>query len=206
MHRYPDRVLLKLVHVCAGLLPLLLPPRDGRARAGRRSRRQRSTRRSPISRAHPEIWEVILTGGDPLVLSPRRLARGHAAARRDRARQGHPLPHPRAGRRAGARSTPALVARAEGDRQGDLRRAARQPSARADAGGARRLRAPRRCRHPDGQPDRCCCAASTTMPQTLAALMRAFVECRIKPYYLHHGDLAPGTAHFRTDDRARARR
>jgi lysine 2,3-aminomutase len=24
------------------------------------------------------------------------------------------------------------------------------------------------------------------------------VECRIKPYYLHHGDLAPGTAHLRT--------
>ena len=32
----------------------------------------------------------------------------------------------------------------------------------------------------------------------LEALMRAFVECRIKPYYLHHGDLAPGTAHLRT--------
>jgi lysine 2,3-aminomutase len=29
--------------------------------------------------------------------------------------------------------------------------------------------------------------------------MRACVECRIKPYYLHHGDLAPGTAHLRTD-------
>jgi lysine 2,3-aminomutase len=28
--------------------------------------------------------------------------------------------------------------------------------------------------------------------------MRTFVECRIKPYYLHHGDLAPGTAHLRT--------
>jgi lysine 2,3-aminomutase len=28
--------------------------------------------------------------------------------------------------------------------------------------------------------------------------MRGFVECRIKPYYLHHGDLAPGTAHLRT--------
>ena len=27
--------------------------------------------------------------------------------------------------------------------------------------------------------------------------MRAFVEARVKPYYLHHGDLAPGTAHFR---------
>jgi len=24
-------------------------------------------------RARPEIWEVILTGGDPLVLAPRRL-------------------------------------------------------------------------------------------------------------------------------------
>jgi lysine 2,3-aminomutase len=32
---------------------------------------------------------------------------------------------------------------------------------------------------------------------TLAALMRAFVEARVKPYYLHHPDLAPGTAHFR---------
>src|SRR5262249_34500848 len=34
--------------------------------------------------------------------------------------------------------------------------------------------------------------------ETLSALMRAFVECRIKPYYLHHADLAPGTGHLRT--------
>jgi lysine 2,3-aminomutase len=33
---------------------------------------------------------------------------------------------------------------------------------------------------------------------TLGELLRALVECRIKPYYLHHGDLAPGTAHWRT--------
>src|SRR5262249_57488991 len=33
---------------------------------------------------------------------------------------------------------------------------------------------------------------------TLQALMRSFVELTIKPYYLHHGDLAPGTAHLRT--------
>jgi lysine 2,3-aminomutase len=33
---------------------------------------------------------------------------------------------------------------------------------------------------------------------TLGALMRALVESRIKPYYLHQGDLAPGTAHLRT--------
>jgi lysine 2,3-aminomutase len=32
----------------------------------------------------------------------------------------------------------------------------------------------------------------------LGTLMRRFVENRVKPYYLHHGDLAPGTAHHRT--------
>ena len=35
--------------------------------------RQRSTAALDYIRAHPEIWEVILTGGDPLILSPRRL-------------------------------------------------------------------------------------------------------------------------------------
>ena len=38
---------------------------------------------------------------------------------------------------------------------------------------------------------------------TLGELMRAFVETRIKPYYLHHGDFAPGTAHFRNQPRGR---
>ena len=30
-----------------------------------------------------------------------------------------------------------------------------------------------------------------------AELMRGFVENRIRPYYLHHPDLEPGTIHFR---------
>ena len=34
--------------------------------------------------------------------------------------------------------------------------------------------------------------------ETLQRLMRALVAVRVKPYYLHHMDLAPGTAHFRT--------
>ena len=33
--------------------------------------------------------------------------------------------------------------------------------------------------------------------EALEGLMRTFVENRIKPYYLHHPDLAPGTSHFR---------
>jgi lysine 2,3-aminomutase len=32
---------------------------------------------------------------------------------------------------------------------------------------------------------------------TLEALLRALVEMQVKPYYLHHPDLAPGTGHFR---------
>jgi lysine 2,3-aminomutase len=36
-------------------------------------------------------------------------------------------------------------------------------------------------------------------PAALEALLRSLVECRVKPYYLHHGDLAPGTSHLRTD-------
>jgi lysine 2,3-aminomutase len=33
----------------------------------------------------------------------------------------------------------------------------------------------------------------------LEALFRGLVAMRVKPYYLHHPDLAPGTGHFRLD-------
>jgi lysine 2,3-aminomutase len=35
-------------------------------------------------------------------------------------------------------------------------------------------------------------------PAVLEALFRGLVAMRVKPYYLHHADLARGTAHFRT--------
>src|SRR5206468_1340438 len=35
-------------------------------------------------------------------------------------------------------------------------------------------------------------------PAVLEQLFRDLVRLRVKPYYLHHGDLAPGTARFRT--------
>ena len=38
-----------------------------------------------------------------------------------------------------------------------------------------------------------------TPPEVMGELMRALVECRTSPYYLHHGDMARGTGHFRTD-------
>ena len=55
-----------------GLLPFLLSPRDRGARTGQRCRRAALAAAMDYI-AHTEIWEVILTGGDPLALSPRRL-------------------------------------------------------------------------------------------------------------------------------------
>ena len=107
VHRYPDRVLFKLVHVCAVYCRFCFRREMvGPGKASALSQRQPTTRRSPISARIREIWEVILTGGDPLMLSPRRLAEIMARSRRHRSRQDRPHSHPHAGRRSRARSAP----------------------------------------------------------------------------------------------------
>ncbi len=35
-------------------------------------------------------------------------------------------------------------------------------------------------------------------PETMAELVRGLLRIRVRPYYLHHMDLAKGTGHFRT--------
>ena len=102
VHRYPDRVLLKLTHACAVYCRFCFRREMVGPGRPRRSRPRRSKRALAYIAAHPEIWEVILTGGDPLVLSARRLARGDARARRHRPREDRARAYPRAGRRAGA--------------------------------------------------------------------------------------------------------
>jgi len=73
VHRYPDRVLLKPVHVC----PVYCRFCFRREQVGPRGRPSLSADEIAAAldyiRARPEIWEVILTGGDPLILSARRL-------------------------------------------------------------------------------------------------------------------------------------
>ena len=73
VHRYPDRVLLKLVHVCPVYCRFCF--RREMVGPGRRQSLSRAALAAALDyiRTHPEIWEVILTGGDPLILSPRRL-------------------------------------------------------------------------------------------------------------------------------------
>src|SRR5690349_19781129 len=73
VHRYPDRVLLKLVHVCAVYCRFCF--RREMVGPGKESALSDDAYRGALGyiRANPDIWEVILTGGDPLMLSPRRL-------------------------------------------------------------------------------------------------------------------------------------
>lgn len=195
VHRYPDRVLLKLVNVCAVYCRFCF--RRESVGPGKQALSDEAYRAAlDYIRAHPEIWEVILTGGDPLMLSPRRLRRvmidlaaiSHVRIVRIHTRL--PAVDPR-------RVTAELIAamRAEGVTTW-LALHANHP--REFTPETRAV---------------CAAIADAGIPMvsqsvllrgvnddaaTLEALMRAFVECRIKPYYLHHGDLAPGTAHLRT--------
>jgi lysine 2,3-aminomutase len=194
VHRYPDRVLLKPVHVCAVYCRFCFR----RETVGRRRALSRTQLAAALDyiRSRSAIWEVILTGGDPLVLSPRRLgeivvalcAIEHVKVVRVHSRV--PVVDP-------ARVTPALVRalRTSGKATYVVLHTnhARELTSKARAACARLVDA--------GIP----MLSQTVLLRgvnddaaTLGELMRALVECRIKPYYLHHGDLAPGTAHWRT--------
>src|SRR6266536_2852315 len=195
VHRYPDRVLLKLTDICAAYCRFcfrrervgkgsgLLEPKALAAALG-------------YIRAHPQIWEVVLSGGDPLVLSARRLA---AVAAELRAIEHVKIlrVHTRVPVAAPSRITPALL-RA-------LKASGKAVYVAVHANHPRELGADAR--------RACARLVDAGIPllsqtvllhgvnddaQVLGRLMRALVECRIKPYYLHHGDLAPGTAHWRT--------
>lgn len=196
VHRYPDRCLLKLTHVCATYCRFcfrreMVGP-DG---LGMLTPAEVEAALAYIA-AKPGIWEVILTGGDPLVLSPRRLAAvmaklaaiDHVKVVRLHTRV--PAVNP-------DRVTAALVGALKcGDKAVYVALHANHPrelTPAARAACARIVDA--------GLP----MVSQTVLlkgvnddPEVLGALMRAFVETRIKPYYLHHGDLAPGTAHLRT--------
>jgi lysine 2,3-aminomutase len=197
VHRYPDRVLLKLTHVCAVYCRFcfrreMVGPEKGKALSA-----AALARALDYIRAHAGIWEVILTGGDPLVLSARRLgavmksvgAIDHVKIVRIHTRV--PIAEP-------ARITPDLVRamKIKGkatyvavhvNHARELTTHARESIARmADAGIPLLAQS-------------VLLKGVNDTSEALGDLMRALVECRIKPYYLHHGDLAPGTSHLRTD-------
>src|SRR5580700_5904108 len=72
VHRYPDRVLLKPLLVCPVYCRFCFRREQVGKGEGLLSPAALDAAISYITE-HDEIWEVIVTGGDPLVLSPRRI-------------------------------------------------------------------------------------------------------------------------------------
>jgi lysine 2,3-aminomutase len=196
VHRYPDRVLLMANHACAVYCRFCFR----REVVGPEGPRLLTAAQLDAAMAyvagHPEIWEVIVTGGDPLILSPRRIgdlmrrleAIEHVKIVRFHSRV--PAVDP-------ARITDELIAALKGSSKTvylalhanhprELTPAARAACAKLADAGIPML----------GQT--VLLKGVNDDAASLEALFRAMVETRIKPYYLHQADLAPGTAHFRT--------
>ncbi|MBY0612456.1 MAG: lysine-2,3-aminomutase-like protein [Beijerinckiaceae bacterium] len=197
VHRYPDRVLLKLLHVCPVYCrfcfrrEMVGPQGDGMLTAA-----EQQAALAYIA-ANSQVWEVILTGGDPLMLSARRMADIMSALA--------DIPHVKIVRLHSrvpvvdpARVTQALVKA--------LQASGKQVYVAIHANHPRELTVEARAacqRLIDGNvhlvSQSVLLKGVNDDTKTLADLMRAFVETGIKPYYLHHADLAPGTSHFRVE-------
>ncbi len=195
VHRYPDRVLLKPLLVCPVYCRFCFR-REVVGPGGEALDASELAAALAYVRERPAIWEVILTGGDPLMLAPRRVreittalaAIDHVKIVRWHSRV--PVVDP-------ARVTSKLVTAIAGSSKAVwLAVHVNHPRELTDAakGALRRLAA----------------AGIVLVSQTvllkgvnddagvLEQLMRLLVENRVRPYYLHQADLAPGTAHFRT--------
>ncbi|TNC65017.1 lysine-2,3-aminomutase-like protein [Rubellimicrobium roseum] len=196
VHRYPDRVLLKPLHACPVYCRFCFR-REMVGPSGLGSLSQIETEAAlAYIKSHPEIWEVVVTGGDPLILSPRRL--------RDLMKSLGQIDHVRVIRFhtrvpvvapdlvseelvAALRVEPsrAVFVVLHANHARELTPAARDACGRLVDAGIPMLSQSVLLRGVNDE------------PTALDALLRALVEARIKPYYLHHPDLALGTGHFR---------
>jgi lysine 2,3-aminomutase len=195
VHRHQDRVLFKVVSACPVYCRFCF--RRETIGPGKENALSKDDFEAALAyiAAHPEIWEVILTGGDPFILSPRRIAEitsrlsaiVHVKVIRWHSRV--PVVDP-------DRVSDALVAAlhapgattyvaVHANHAREFSSDARAAIARLAEGGIPLVS------------QSVLLKGVNNDVETLAALMRAFVENRIKPYYLHHPDLAPGTSHFR---------
>ena len=196
VHRYRDRVLLKLAQVCAVYCRFCFRRETVGPGKGQMLGPKALDAAIAYIAAHPEIWEVIFTGGDPFVLSPRRLsavtarlsAIAHVKVLRWHTRM--PIVDPE---RITAKLVRAIASKQQTsyvaihvNHPRELSAEARRACARLADAGIPLLSQSVLLRGVNDDAD------------TLEALMRALVEARIKPYYLHHGDLAHGTVQFRT--------
>ena len=195
VHRHPDRVLFKAVSSCPVYCRFCFRRESiGPGKANGLSPEDLERAMDYIA-AHPEIWEVILTGGDPFILSPRRageITRRLAAMAHVKIMRWHtrvPMVDPE---RVNDAMVAALLAPGVTSWVAIHANHAREFSSQARQAIARLREA-----------NIALVSQSVLLKgvndevETLSDLLRAFVENGIKPYYLHHPDLAPGTSHFR---------
>ncbi|MEZ5813899.1 MAG: lysine-2,3-aminomutase-like protein [Alphaproteobacteria bacterium] len=205
VHRYPDRVLFKPANVCAVYCRYCFRREHVGPKAnGRSDILNDEERRAALDyiRAHPEIWEVILTGGDPLVLSPRQLdeimaelsAIPHVQIIRIHTRV--PIADP-------ARMTAALI-NALTKQTGQSENSPKAVYMALHINHAQEITEDvRTCLSALHRAGINLLSQSVLLKgvnddaETLSNLYRALVPLNVKPYYLHHPDLAPGTGHFR---------
>jgi lysine 2,3-aminomutase len=193
VHRYADRVLFNPTTSCAAYCRFCFRRAAVGRGAGMLSPAETATAINYI-RAHPEIREVIFSGGDPLTLSDKKLAAliaelnaiDHVALLRFHTRV--PVVDPariKAGllRALQGRAPVYLLLHCNHPRE--LTAEARAALARLSRAGVTLLS------------QSVLLAGVNDDSETLEALMRAFLACRVVPHYLHHPDLAQGTAHFR---------
>jgi len=194
VHRYPDRVLLKPTLLCPVYCRFCFRREVVGKKAGMLGQ-QALERALGYVRQRPQIWEVIVTGGDPFLLAPRRI--GEIVSALDQmAHLGVIRFHTRVPVVDPCRVSPALVEALAAEKAVYVVVHANHPRELTPKARDAALRLSR--------------AGIPMLSQTvllrgvnddaavLEALFRGLVAMRVKPYYLHHADLARGTSHFRT--------
>ncbi|WP_338662068.1 lysine-2,3-aminomutase-like protein [Pararoseomonas sp. SCSIO 73927] len=192
VHRYPDRALLKPLLACPVYCRFCFRREQVGPTGGVLDEADLDAALDWFA-AHPEVREAILTGGDPLMLSPRRL--GHIMRRLSamphigiiRLHTRVPVADPARVNAALAEALDTetalfLCLHANHAREftGEARAALRRLSRAGVAllGQAVLLR------------------GVNDTAESLEGLLRTMLEHRVKPYYLHQLDRAPGTARF----------
>ncbi len=193
VHRYPDRVLFKISNICAAYCRYCFR-KDMIGPSSESLAKKDIENALNYIRTHTDIWEVILSGGDPLILSPRRLQDllnsiegiNHIQTLRVHTRL--PLTDPKRITQqlcASLKREKALYIIIHINHVNEL-----TPDVIA---ALKHL-----------QDSGCVLLSQSVLLKdindnatTLETLFRKLVSLRIKPYYLHHPDFAPGTSHFR---------
>ncbi len=196
VHRYPDRALLKIASICPVYCRFCFRRETVGPELGDGMSAAAFIAAIDYIARTPAIWEVILTGGDPLILSPRRI--------RDVTQALSAIPHVKV-LRWHTRVPVVAPDRVTPEMADALRSPTQAVYVALHANHPREFTADARAACATLVERGIVMVGQTVLLRginddaaTLDALMRAFVEARVKPYYLHHLDRAPGTAHFRT--------